>query len=406
MKAQIPAPDVTSNQPGSRSAPWLIMAITMLAATNIRTGLVGFAPILPLVQEDLELTYSLGGLVQAIPIVFMGVFSAVGGFIVSKWGSKSLVSWGLLFIVLGNLGRGLAMEWLLLLLTSVLFGVGLGLTQSAMPYMTKQLFPNMAGTATGMYTGGMLTGTLAGAALTLPVLVPLSGAWSWRGTLFIWAIWAAICLIPWWFLVPKIAVAANPPKLSSWIRSWRQWKAWHVALIFGLQTILFNTYTAWIPTFYHDAGIDPTSAFTMFNLVALPITFFMPLISDWIGQRRPLLIAASFSALIITIVHVVWYDTWFVAWSGLLGAANTTLFSISLVLAVDVSNKEEVGSISALVLLFGYAVSAGMTPIIGLLRDMTGDFAIGLLSIWVPTSVLLIILSWMVPKHLGQRVEG
>ena len=389
----------------SSTSSWIILLIVMLAAMNIRSGLVGFAPVLPLVKEELALNYSMTGLAQAIPVIFMGTFSGVGGYLVSLWGSKSLVSWGLLFICIGNAGRGLAPNAWVLLLTSAVFGIGLGLTQSAMPYMTKQLYPDRAGTATGIYTGGMLTGTLIGAALTLPVLLPLSGEWSWRGTLFVWSLLAALCLLPWMTMVPKQSSWIRPPDFRTWIKTWKTWKAWHVAIIFALQTLIFNTYTAWMPTFYYEAGIDPTGAFTFFNLVALPVTFFMPLLSDRIGKRRPMLIAASLLALAASIAHVVWYDTWFYLWSGLLGAANTTLFAIALVLAVDMSSKEEVGSLSALVLLFGYTVSAAATPLIGWIRDLSGNFAFGLLAFWVAASIMLLILSWMVPANVGKPIN-
>lgn len=395
-------------QPSTRqySNRWLILLITALAAVNLRTGLVGFSPVLPLVKDELDLSYSLSGFIVGSPVFFTGIFGAVGGYLVTVRGGKSLVAWGLLFITLGNLGRGFAPEALILLLASIVFGVGLGLTQSAMPYLTKQIFPDMPGTATGAYTGGMLTGTLTGAAITVPVILPLMGDLSWRGTLFVWTAVAFVSLILWLLIVPHVPMVDKPPTLREWTKTWRKWKTWHVALLFCLQSVIFNSYIAWIPTFYYESGIDPTGVFTFYNLISLPVTLLLPALSDRIGSRRTLLIAASALCLVGAVMHVIFYDVWYYVWAGMLGIAITAVFALSLVLAVDMSSKDEVGSVTGLVLLFGYVGATSATPFIGWLRDLSGEFTFGLLLVWTSVSLVMIVLSWILPARVGMSLQN
>ena len=380
---------------------WLILLVMSVSAINLRSGLVGFSPLLPIVKDQMDLSYTVSGFIMAVPAIFMALSGAVGGYLLMKIGSKQMVGWGVFLTALGNLARGVSVDAVTLLLSSMLFGVGLGLAQAAMPLIVKQSFPNTAGTATGAYTGGMLVGAAMGAALTLPVLLPLSGTLSWRGPMFFWAALAFVALVAWHCAIPAGKSLFQQPDWRSWANVLRKPKAWLVAVLFAAQCSVFYAYISWIPTFYEEAGINSTPIFTVYHLLSIPAAFLIPILSDRLGSRRGLLIATSFMTLAGVLCQTFFYDTIPFVWAGLVGFGITSIFVLCMVLTVDVSEPEEVPGVTALVLFLGYIFSPIAPTFVGWIRDLTGSFTWGLLVPWVLASVLLIVLSWFVPRRVG-----
>jgi cyanate permease len=69
---------------------------------------------------------------------------------------------------------------------TALMGIGVAVTQPALPALVGQWLPRHIALGTGTYTNGLLVGEIVPVAL-FPILLPLLGG-SWRATFVLWAV--------------------------------------------------------------------------------------------------------------------------------------------------------------------------------------------------------------------------
>ena len=73
-----------------RRAPLLVALF--LAAIALRPQLVGIGPLLPLVQDDLDVTHAVAGLLGTIPVLCMGLFAPPASFLSGRIGSRRAIA--------------------------------------------------------------------------------------------------------------------------------------------------------------------------------------------------------------------------------------------------------------------------------------------------------------------------
>ena len=70
-----------------RRAPFLVALF--LAALALRPQLVGIGPLLPPIQDDLDVTHAVAGLLGTIPVLCMGLFAPPAPFLSGRVGSRA-----------------------------------------------------------------------------------------------------------------------------------------------------------------------------------------------------------------------------------------------------------------------------------------------------------------------------
>ena len=80
-------------------------------------------------------------------------------------------------------------------------GVGVAVTQPAMPALVGRWLPSDIVLATGVYTNGLLVGEILPVAL-FPFLFPLLGG-SWRATFVLWAVPIAVIAVLFLMMAPR-----------------------------------------------------------------------------------------------------------------------------------------------------------------------------------------------------------
>jgi CP family cyanate transporter-like MFS transporter len=187
------------------------MRLRMLALAGMAYGCfgLGVASIPPLVDpiiRDLEMTSGQMGMVLGVwQLVFIGVGSPLGS-LVDRWGARRAIVLGLGLMLLSLLLRGLATDFITLLLSVALFGAGAPIISVGMPKLVGQWFTgNDRGPATGGYVVGRDIGTVFALATAASFVIALTG--SWRG---ISVVYGAITLvvIALWIVFGKDAPSA------------------------------------------------------------------------------------------------------------------------------------------------------------------------------------------------------
>lgn len=382
--------------------PALALTLAWLTAFCSRSTTISVGPVLPLIQKDLGLSFAQVGVLFSIPPFMMGMFAIPSGLIMARLGVKSVLLLALSVLAVGCGLRAIAGDALALFAYTGLVGAGIGLLQPALPRLVKDLFRQNTGVMTGVYTSGFAVGATTGAALAVPVLVPFSGPLSWRGPFIIWACLVAATGLAWLF-VPG-GDSRPRESLAPFARIFRSRLGWHVSATFMTQNILFYVLNSWLAGYYQSLGFSLTAAATAVALISggsVLFGFTGPAISDRTG-RKPLFVIAAVAAiagiggLLLAPTHVFWM------WPLLCGSSTAIIFTVSMVIPVDVATPEEVGAFGGLMLTVGYGGGILGPLLIGSLRDLTGSNLYPLLAMLAICFIqlgLCVVLPETSPRH-------
>ena len=98
---------------------------------------------------------------------------------------------------------------------TVVMGLGIAITQPAIPSLIGEWLPDRVALATAVYLNGLLVGEMLGAALTLPVTLPLAaGRWEWSFVLWAAVVLATVAAMA--CLAPKLPDASRGPDMAWW----------------------------------------------------------------------------------------------------------------------------------------------------------------------------------------------
>lgn len=401
-----------------RPGPYTVLALSWLAAFNLRCGFIGLGPALPRLTVDLGLSFSQASFLVAVPTLMMGLMAVPGGTLADRWGPTRVIAVGLAFITIGGGLRAVAPEFALLVALTFVFGAGIGISQPSLPRLMRSRFPLRVGLTTGIYASGMVTGSIVAASLTGPILDRLPESGAWRLTLTLWGILAAVALLAWIVVMrpwrsadaPVGDTASSDVAMSSeqW-SPWRDRRAWISALLFAAQGLVYYLMVAWLPAIYGEVGTSATIAaalFAVFNAATLPAILLFPGWSDRLHRRRPPTVVASVLVLagVLGLLAMPISDPWRWLWPALAGAGISGVFAMSLVLPADIAPSGRTGTAAGMVLAIGYSASALGPIIAGVVRDVTGSFDATLLLL-PAIGVVMIVLAAVAPELEPKRLK-
>ena len=345
-----------------------------LAALALRPQIVGVGPLIDEIQDDLDASHALVGLLGTIPVLCMGLFAPVAAYLSARLGTRRAMTIGLVLIGVFGVTRALAPSaWLVVLLTWAV-GIGMGLGNALAPLAVRETVPERPATGTGVYTTGIQIGSTIAAALAVPLAAAarrlarrpdralgrcmrrrrrVGGARARR---------RRPCP-PRTRSFRGCRGARAPRGCSS--RSSRRW---------GRRT---TGSTRGCPDAYGERGWSDESAgllLAAMNLTAIPCSFLVPWLSDRHGGRRPWLVGVSrfFAAGAIGLVA---FPAAGYFWALLAGIAQGGAFALVMTLPLDFeTTPERVGALVGMMLGVGYSIAAVSPFVLGAVRDATGSF--------------------------------
>ena len=395
MTAAGPATIANSPSRESTDSRWLaIVAALVLVGLAFRTQALIIGPLVGQVQADLGMSHGVAGLLSTIPVLCMGLLAPLGPVLAASIGPKLGVTVCVALVAVFGVARALLPDAITVLAATVGVGVGMAVVGPILSMIVRARLPNNPAAGTGAY----VVGFVIGGTITAAVAVPLADAFGgWRGSFMIVSAAAFASLAAWLLLMPRdeghVRAAPSLPKLP-----WRRPSAWLLGGIFGSQSILFYGCITWLGSVYVERGWSASDAgglIALFAGIGLVSTLAVPVLADRVGTRRSQLTIAALLSVSGTVIialtpsappgSIIAFGA-----ASLLGLGIGAYFPLALTLPVDVAaDGADAASISAFMLLIGYALAATSPVVLGIVRDATGNFD---LVVWLLVAISLTML--------------
>ena len=374
----------------------------VLLALNLRTAVAVLSPILSYVSGDIPLdSIGIGLLGMLAPLAF-----AASGFlapvVARRIGLELTTVLACAAMVVGPVLRGIAPNYGVLVLGSVLALAGMGFANILLPPVIKKYFPDRVGLLTGTYV------TLMSISASVPPLIaaPLAESAGWRVTIGAWAVLAVGALIPWVIVLLQhrrsLAEGVVPVVSQALLgRMPRSRVARAIALAFAMTALNVYALFAWLPEIVIDtAGATPAQAgalVALFGIIGLPAGLIVPVLATreknigWVFAAAVGSYLAGYLGLLLAPGAATWL------WVLLVGS-GPIVFPLCLVL-INLRTRSHEGSIalSGFVQGIAYALGALGPLLIGLLHDLTGGWTVPL-AFLLATTLLTLISAAMLAK--------
>ena len=381
-------------------------ASIVIVSLNLRPAIVAVGPLTPTIQSGTGLSSSATSLLTTVPLLCLGGFAAAAPPLARRAGFERGVLAALALIVAGSALRLLA-PVAALFAGSALAGSGIAVANVLIPAMIKRDFPQRTGAMMSLYSVGLQAGATIASGLTLPLGAALG--FGWRLSLAIWGLPAAAAAVLWLPRTLRSPTAAGPrgPRY----RVWRCGLGWASAAFIGLQSAVYFSLTAWLPSLLRANGMSGDRAGLMLSLVGfagiiggLP----MPLLATRLRSQR-MLVAFTVAVFLIGLAGLLVDPVPLaVVWAIALGLGQGCGLSLALTLFTLRSRTADgAAQLSGMAQAGGYLIASTGPLIAGAVHGLTGAWT-------VPVIVLLAALGpltaagWAIarPRFLEDEAEA
>jgi CP family cyanate transporter-like MFS transporter len=380
-----------------------LLAGLFLAGLALRPQIVGVGPLIPSIQDDLDISHAVAGLLGTIPVLCMGVFALPAPALTRRYGSRLAIAACLALIGVFGVARAAAPGAAAVIALTFGVGLGLGFAQALMPVAVKERFSSRPAFATGIYVLGINIGSALSSALAVPI-ADAAGGWRWSLAVFSGV---TVALVAAWGWLTRAEPPHRRPDVAHVRLPWRNGLAWTLVAIFGSMACLFYGLNSWLPDAYVERGWSEGKAgalLAVLNIAALVTTIIVPSLADRRGSRRAYLVV--FSALLAVSCGgfaAAPGGAW--AWATIAGLCTGAMFPLVMTLPVDVGRRPaEVGAVAGMMLGVGYTIGAVAPLALGAARDLTGSYTTTLWLVAASGGVLFALCAAMSRERIDRGV--
>lgn len=376
----------------------LLLSVLWAAGACLRLTMLAVPPVLPAIHHDLHLSETAVGALTALPVLLLAAIAVPGSFVISRLGARRALISGLLLLGITGAARGVGLSTPVLFTMTFLMGVGVAISQPALPTLVKQWFGGRIARATAAYSNGLLVGEILPVVVSAPFILPLV-AHAWPPDLAFWSLPVLLTAGAIVFLTPHVPPAPNEPR-SAWWPNWGDGTIWRLGLTVGCASAAYFAANAFIPDYLKatHAGSLITPALSSLNLSQFPASFLLAAFPNtMIGRRWPLItagvsVACSAAAFLLG-------GVWVVVFSASLGLSTATVFVLGISLPPMLAPAHDVPRLSSAVFTIMYACAFVGSVIAGALWDTTGLGTAAFAPIFLSGVLLAILGSTLRVRH-------
>ncbi|WP_030040102.1 CynX/NimT family MFS transporter, partial [Streptomyces resistomycificus] len=368
--------------PATRAwATRLVVVGIVLSALNLRPAITSLGALLEEVRDGLGMSGSVAGLLTSVPPLCFAVFGVMAPRLARRFGPGAVVCAGMVAITTGLFIRPYVGSTAGFLAASALALMGIAVSNVLMPVIVKRWFPDRVGSMTGLYSMALALGTSAAAAVTVPVTEALGG--SWQSGLTVWAVLAAVAVVPWAPLVrdrgagPAERTAAREEAPA--LRITRSRTAWALAVFFGLQATGAYITMGWMAQIFRDSGVPAGTAgllLAVTMVMGVPLAFVIPRVATRLPHQGPIVLALGVCGLVgyAGLYFAPAGGAW--AWAVLLGVSNCSFPLALTMVGMRARTGSGVAQLSAFAQSTGYLLSIPGPLLVGVLYQHSGGWGL------------------------------
>ncbi|ASE37417.1 CynX/NimT family MFS transporter [Staphylococcus pettenkoferi] len=362
---------------------WGILFAIIFVASTLRSPLTSVGPVIEQIKSALTLNNSLAGSLTTIPLLIFAVVSPFVSRIAKRLTVPRTVLWAMILLIVALFIRVLGGTSLFIIGT-ILMGVAIAFGNVLMPSFVKWMFPLQIGLVTGLYTATMNLTAGLGAGFSYPLSQMTH--FGYRFALLFWVIFAMIAVILWVTNIKPTRRETQADEASTQqeqaterpapsFNIMKSKLAWAVALLMGLQSMIFYTIVTWLPTILIARGISPSTSGYLLMLnqfCQVPLTLIFPILAGKINNQRILIYVISLFYLVGFALFFSHVYTLLIIGIILVGAATGACFSMCMALfSFRARTHEGSVTLSGFGQSVGYIIAAVGPFLIGLLHDVT-----------------------------------
>lgn len=380
--------------PGTR---WIVggMAAVLVAAVSMRSALTAVGPVLGLIGADTGLSHTLLGLLSALPLLAFAAVSPLVYGPVRRIGIERTVAWALAALAAGCAFRsvpGLPELWI----GTAVVGAGIAVCNVLIPVVLRRDHPLRVPLMTAVYSATMGTVAAFASGISQP-LSHLPG--SWRLSLGIWAVPAALGAVVWLLRRPR-ATPEPEPDLEDPTPVWRSPRAWQLTAVMGLQSTTFYIMVAWLPSIATSHGASAAlGGWYLFAYQAIGILagLGLPAVLHRAGTPRTGILVSA--PLVVACVGIITLPAALPVWVLLAGISSgaALVYALSRI-SLAAHTSAHATRLSGMAQSIGYLVAASGPVVVGWLKDSTGS--------WTPALAFIAAVSVVQATAAGLRVPS
>lgn len=388
----------------------------VLIALSLRTAIASVSPIVSEINAEISLDGVRLGIIGMLPPACFAVFGLFSPLATRSFGLESTTILAIALMVVGHLGRAIAINFDWFLVGSILTFAGTGIGNALLPPLVKRYFPDRIGTLTSLYAGALSVSAFLPPLVAVPIANSAAG---WRVSLGLWGVFATFAAIPWLLLLAKrpsrnrdAAVIARRPGLPIAVLR-RSGIAWSILIVFASSSMTMYAVFAWLPVLLvNTAGVSALGAgalLALYAAVGFPAAVVVPiLVSRVRSVGAPIIFGVScvcigIMGLLLAPSFAPWLWVVLISMGRLLYPVAMTLINLRA------RSHEDSLSLSSFVNGVGYVFGMLGPFLFGLLHEIGGGWTLPLLMLFVPAIAAAIVAfplgqSGMI-ENSGQVVE-
>jgi MFS transporter, CP family, cyanate transporter len=321
-------------------------------------------PVIPAIERDLHLSQSATGALTGMPTFFLAVAAVPGALLIGRVGARWVLLGGMVAVAVASALRGGGPAVALLYAMSVAMGLGVAVSQLALPSLVAEWVPARIALGTSLYANGLIVGETVPAAVD-PWLLPALGR-SWELSLAVWAVPVLLQVALVLVLTREGGRPAKPETVVTHVPDFRSPQVLLMGATFGLLSAAYwgaNTFIPGLVLSHGEPGLkDP--ALTSLNAAQILASALLVVGSkQMLGKRWPLALAGALVA-VSSAAMLVSGGPSTVFWAGCIGFGAAFGLVLALALPALLAPPSRVHTFAAGIFTVGYLV-AFVGPVVG-----------------------------------------
>ncbi len=391
-----------------RAVFWLVVIAILLMASNMRSPIVALGSIAPVVQDALGLSAAHIGWLGAIPMLMFALGALVSPAIGKRYGLENTLIAVVIVLTAGIIMRSTWTTWNGFLIGTILLSLAIGFANTLVAPVIKQHTPGNIALVTSMFslTMSVMAGIVSG------LVYPLSEQVGWQWALGGWASLGIAALVAWIILRLKLGSSNKMPLVTLTENEaaqeatsvWKSALAWQLAIFMGLQSLLFYTIAAFLPSIWISKGLSEVEAGSMASI----FQFMAPIAiigMTWLIRKRGVrLQTVAIGATVLNVIGLIGISylpsLMPLVWTAVMGLGCAAIFTLCIMLfSLRTYTPNQASKLSGMAQTIAYLVAFAGPFGAGWLYELSGNWNGPLLFILILT-IINVIIAWLASRPI------